>query len=160
MLFVVKLFRFCPNILLTRDMLYDSILMLLGSIFDADQVDAPENISNNGCRFFFYFFGTVLRSVDETGVLEIYKYTNLMETNDFFTSQISILPVIIITLTKTFCLFRYSLFFKTQDFFNYIYIEFLYKDTNDIYLLKISKWPYLIRTLFVSLAGCLKLRNV
>lgn len=52
MLFVVELFRFCPNILLTRDMLYASILMLLGSIFDADQVDAPENISNNGCRFF------------------------------------------------------------------------------------------------------------
>lgn len=134
MLFVVELFWFCPNILLTRDMLYASILMLLGSIFDADQVDAPENISNNGCRFFFYFFGTVLRSVDETGVLEIYKYTNLMETNDFFTSPISTLPVIIITLTKTFCLYRYSLFFLKHKISSTTFISSFFTKIRTIFI--------------------------
>lgn len=141
----------------TRDMLYASIL--LGSIFDADQVDASENISNNGCRiFFFYFLETVLWSVDETGVSKIYKYTNLMETNEFFTSPISTLPVIIIILTKTFCLYQYSFLFKTQAISSTTFLSSFFTKIRTIFCSKGR--PYLMRTFFVSLAGCLKLRNV
>lgn len=108
--------------------------------------------------FFFYFLETVLWSVDETGVSKIYKYTNLMETNEFFTSPISTLPVIIIILTKTFCLYQYSFLFKTQAISSTTFLSSFFTKIRTIFCSKGR--PYLMRTFFVSLAGCLKLRNV
>lgn len=75
-------------------------------------------------------------SVDETCVLEICKYTNLIETNDFFTSAISTLPVIFIILTKTFCLLQYSFLFKTQAISSTTFLTSFFTKIGTIYCSK------------------------
>lgn len=75
-------------------------------------------------------------SVDETCVSEICKYTNLIETNDFFTSAISTLPVIFIILTKTFCLLQYSFLFKTQAISSTTFLTSFFTKIGTIYCSK------------------------
>lgn len=155
MLLVVELFRFCyiqiPETCFTLDCCLGQFLMLI-------RLMLREYLAITVADFFFISRKLYFWSVDETCVSEICKYTNLIETNDFFTSAISTLPVIFIILTKTFCLLQYSFLLKTQAISSTTFLTSFFTKIGTIYC---SKGRLnLMRTFFVSFACCLKLRNV